>query len=85
MPKKYRIVVLISGRGSNLQAIVEACLSGIINGTVCAVVSSNQNALGLERAAKFNIPNSFIAKNTNEQKKNYDSVGSPVIQLFNFK
>ena len=50
MPKKYSIVVPISGRGSNLQAIVEACLSGIINGAVCAVISSNQNALGLERS-----------------------------------
>ena len=82
MPKKYRIVVLISGRGSNLQAMVEACLSGIINGAVCAVISSNQNALGLERAAKFNIPSSFIAKNTNEQKKNYDKHLCEVVRTY---
>ena len=82
MQKKYRIVVLISGRGSNLQAIVEACLSGIINGAVCAVISSNQNALGLERAAKFNIPSSFIAKNTNEQRKNYDKHLCEVVRTY---
>ncbi|MDP4535820.1 phosphoribosylglycinamide formyltransferase [Alkalimonas collagenimarina] len=44
------IVVLISGNGSNLQAILDACASGFIDGEVCAVISNKANVLGLDRA-----------------------------------
>ncbi len=51
-----RIVVLISGSGSNLQAILDACTAGKITGRVVAVVSNKANAYGLERARKAQIP-----------------------------
>jgi len=44
------IVVLISGSGSNLQAILDACSAGFIDGKVTAVVSNKAKAYGLERA-----------------------------------
>lgn len=44
------IVVLISGSGSNLQAILDACSAGFIPGRVTAVVSNKAKAYGLERA-----------------------------------
>ena len=44
------IVVLISGNGSNLQAIIDACKQKKINGTLCAVFSNKADAYGLERA-----------------------------------
>jgi phosphoribosylglycinamide formyltransferase-1 len=56
MDKKIRIGVLISGGGSNLQAVIDACNSGKIDGEVVFVGSDNPNAKGLERAKKFDIP-----------------------------
>ncbi|HGY3714530.1 phosphoribosylglycinamide formyltransferase [Citrobacter sp. Res13-Sevr-PEB04-36] len=50
------IVVLISGNGSNLQAIIDACKQNKINGTVCAVFSNKADAFGLERAREVGIP-----------------------------
>ncbi|NIF20972.1 phosphoribosylglycinamide formyltransferase [Candidatus Pantoea multigeneris] len=51
-----RIVVLISGSGSNLQAIIDACAQQRINGSVAAVFSNKAGAYGLERARAANIP-----------------------------
>ena len=45
-----RIVVLVSGNGSNLQAILDACQQGRINGSVAAVFSNKADAYGLQRA-----------------------------------
>ncbi|XSB52482.1 phosphoribosylglycinamide formyltransferase [Enterobacter ludwigii] len=50
------IVVLISGNGSNLQAIIDACKQKKINGTIRAVFSNKADAFGLERAREKNIP-----------------------------
>ena len=50
------IVVLISGNGSNLQAIIDACEQKKINGTIRAVFSNKADAFGLERAREANIP-----------------------------
>lgn len=50
------IVVLISGNGSNLQAIIDACKQKQINGTLRAVFSNKADAFGLERAREAGIP-----------------------------
>ena len=50
------IVVLISGNGSNLQAIIDACKQKKINGTIRAVFSNKADAFGLERARQESIP-----------------------------
>ena len=55
-----KIVVLISGSGSNLEAIIESCAAKKINGRVIHVISNNPDAYGLTRAAKFNIPSTII-------------------------
>ncbi|KAG7007135.1 phosphoribosylglycinamide formyltransferase [Physcia stellaris] len=53
-----RITVLISGNGSNLQAIMDACRSGIIpNANIIRVISNREKAYGLERAK--NIPTGY--------------------------
>ena len=51
-----RIVVLISGQGSNLQSIINAVNDGKINGTLSAVISNKADVFGLERARMANIP-----------------------------
>ncbi|MCG8383581.1 MAG: phosphoribosylglycinamide formyltransferase [Gammaproteobacteria bacterium] len=54
------IVVLISGSGSNLQAIMDACVSGKINARICAVISNKPGVYGLERAKEADIPTHCI-------------------------
>jgi len=55
-----KIVVLVSGNGSNLQAIIDACQQKKIHATLCAVFSNKADAFGLERAAGAGIPAHFI-------------------------
>lgn len=54
----YRIAVLISnaGTGTNLQAIIDGIKSGRINGRMVVVISDKEDAYGLQRAKKHNIP-----------------------------
>lgn len=56
------VVVLVSGGGTNLQAIIDAVESGQITNTkIAGVISNNQNAYALERAKKHEIPNLCIS------------------------
>jgi phosphoribosylglycinamide formyltransferase-1 len=54
--KRLRLVVLISGRGSNLQAIIEEALHGDLPVDLRAVISNRPDAFGLERAWREGIP-----------------------------
>ena len=60
---KAKVCVLVSGGGTNLQAIIDACESGIINSAeVAVVVSSNASAYALERAKNHSIPTEVVSK-----------------------
>lgn len=52
-----KIAVLISGQGSTLQAIIEACQTGFIPGKIVTVISNKIDSFGLERAKSAAIPN----------------------------
>lgn len=56
---KPRIAVLISGYGSNLQALIDASRSGDLPGDIVLVVSNRKNAYGLKRAAEACIPTEY--------------------------
>ena len=56
MDRKIRIGALVSGSGTNLQAIIDSCKSGKINGRIVFVGSDNSDAPGLERGIKIGIP-----------------------------
>lgn len=57
------IAVLVSGGGTNLQALIDAARAGQIeNGQIALVVSSNPNAFALERAAKADIPSAVLRR-----------------------
>jgi len=61
--RKARIAVLVSGGGTNLQALIDAQNSGIIeSGKIELVISNNPNAYALERAANAGIPGVVISK-----------------------
>ena len=58
-----RIAVLVSGGGTNLQALIDAQAAGEIkNGFLCAVVSSKEDAFALSRAKKAGIPAFILMK-----------------------
>lgn len=54
--RKIRLVILISGRGSNLQAILEQAASGVLAVEIAAVISNRPGVLGLERARQAKVP-----------------------------
>lgn len=54
--KKLRLGVLVSGHGTNLQAIINACESQKIDATVVVVISNNPKAFALTRAEQHKIP-----------------------------
>ena len=54
-----KVGVLISGRGSNLQALIDAAARGELGGEIAVVVSNVESAAGLERARKAAIPAHF--------------------------
>jgi len=56
MPRPLRIAVLVSGTGTNLQALIEACRSREISGEIVLVVSNVPEAFALERARRAGIP-----------------------------
>ncbi|KAF2819372.1 phosphoribosylglycinamide formyltransferase [Ophiobolus disseminans] len=57
---QYNLTVLISGNGSNLQALIDACASGALPNTrITHVISNRQKAFGRERARNASIPDSY--------------------------
>lgn len=66
------IVVLVSGGGTNLQALIDAQNSGIIkNGKISCVISSKTDAYALQRAEKNNIPTRVISRKSYDDNKSY--------------
>ncbi|KAI9347097.1 phosphoribosylglycinamide formyltransferase [Pilaira anomala] len=70
MSSQPTIVVLISGSGTNLQALIDATQQGKLKGKIIAVISNRKNAFGLERAKKADIPTqTFSLKKFKDEKK----------------
>jgi phosphoribosylglycinamide formyltransferase 1 len=67
-----RLVVLISGNGSNLQAILDACASGELPASVVCVISDKADAYGLVRAKNAGVEAIHFPKLTNETRQEYD-------------
>lgn len=68
-----RLAVLISGNGSNLQAIVDAIEAKTLDATIVCVISNNPDAYGLERAQKANIPTHVLNHRNYAQREDYDA------------
>lgn len=67
-----RIVVLISGSGSNLQAIIDAVNADRINGKIEMVISNKADAYGLERARQASIPGCVIRHTDYSDRDSFD-------------
>ncbi len=71
---KVRVAVLVSGGGTNLQAILDYIEAGKMpDGEICAVVSDNADAYALERAKKHNIPALTLLRKDCDSKEDYEN------------
>jgi len=68
-----RLIVLISGNGSNLQAILDACAQNELPASVVAVISNKADAYGLVRAHNAGIEATDFPKLETESRRDYDS------------
>lgn len=69
---KLRVGVLVSGRGSNLQAIMDASAAGRIDAEVAVVISDKEGAFALERARKAGIPAEYVNPKAFSSKEDYE-------------
>lgn len=67
-----KLLILISGDGSNLQAFIEECQSGALPATICAVISNRPGAYGLERARQANIDTHSIDHTEFDSRESFD-------------
>jgi phosphoribosylglycinamide formyltransferase-1 len=68
-----RLVVLASGNGSNLQAILDACRGGGLRAEVVAVVSDQPGALALDRARQTGVAAHPLPRREGEARQDYDA------------
>jgi len=72
--KTVRIGVLASGRGSNLQSIMDSIASGHIRAEIAVVISDKMDAFALERAKGAGIPGEFIDPKKSRRREDHDLV-----------
>lgn len=71
---KTRVGVLVSGGGTNLQALIDAQKSGIVNsGEIKLVISNNENAYALKRAENENIATAVILKKNCSSQEDFEN------------
>lgn len=75
---RARIVVLISGGGSNLQALIDACQGkhhtvGRLDADIVAVVSNRDDAYGLQRAAQAGIETQVLSHQSYPSREDFDT------------
>lgn len=68
----FKIGVLVSGRGTNLQAIIDAIEAGELNAEIAVVLSNKKEAPALERAQKKGIETAYLDPKQFASKKEYD-------------
>lgn len=72
-----RLVILISGSGSNLQAILDAIEDGTISAVPCLVVSNRKKAYGLVRAEQAGVPTAYFPfkpyRDEGKSREEYDA------------
>jgi len=72
MAAKAKLVVLISGNGSNLQALIDAIEAGALPAEIGCVVSNRRNAFGLVRAERHNLATAVFGLRKGEDRAIYD-------------
>ncbi|MFW9810505.1 MAG: phosphoribosylglycinamide formyltransferase [Candidatus Thorarchaeota archaeon] len=78
-----RIGVLISGRGTNLQALIDAQARGTLGGEIVVVLSNKSKAFGLERAQKAGIPIEIMTKKAYPNREDFDKKVEQILKDYN--
>jgi len=73
MKKRLVLAVLISGSGSNLQAIIDAIEVGTLDARIACVVCNNPDAYGLQRAIRHGLPVKIIDHRNYPDREQYDT------------
>jgi len=73
MERPIHIAVLVSGNGTNLQAIIDAIEAGRLQVELKVVISNNPNAYAIERAKRHHIPVEVIPDDTFPDRETYDA------------
>lgn len=76
---KASLVVLISGSGSNLQAIIDAIKNQSLDAEIKAVISNKANAKGLQRASRENIPAYVVNHKQFADRESFDQAMIDII------
>lgn len=76
------IVVLISGSGSNLQALLDSCATGFIPGKITGVISNKANAFGLKRAEAAGVATAVLSHKGFDSREDYDQALIAAIEQF---
>ena len=79
--EKLRVVVLLSGGGSNLQAIIDN--AGNMPIEICVVISNRADAYGLERAERVGITTRVLDHKTFSDRERYDQALLELVDSFN--
>jgi phosphoribosylglycinamide formyltransferase-1 len=82
---KKRVAVLISGFGSNLQALIDACKNENFPAKICLVISNKQDAFGLQRAEKEKIKNLFIDSKAFKTRTEFEQKVNEHLQAHNIQ
>ena len=81
-----RLAVLISGNGSNLQAILDAIRMRVLDAQIVVVVSNRKAAYGLERAAKAGVPTRYHPlkpyRDAERSREEYDADLAQIVKEF---
>jgi len=70
---KLGVGVLISGRGSNMEALAEACAAGDFPAVIRVVISNRPDASGLDKAASFGIPTAVVDHSKFASKADFEA------------
>lgn len=77
-----RLVILISGSGSNLQAFIDQCKTGQLKADIAAVISNKADVYGLERAKKAGIVTHIIDHKQYESRENFDEALADLVDSY---
>jgi formyltetrahydrofolate-dependent phosphoribosylglycinamide formyltransferase len=81
-PRRKRLVGLVSGNGSNLQAVIDACTDGRLAAEVVAVVSNRADVFALQRADAAGVPAVHVGVHPDEDRGDYDARLADVVAGF---
>lgn len=78
-----KLIVLISGEGTNLQAILDACTEGVLPVEVVTVIANNPDAKGLARAERMGVPTKVKQRLPSQNRLEYDRELAQLVNEFN--